>query len=372
MNDSHNELNPHVLQDEHTGLNELNKTGGEHDLANEEIFSPKERESYAEIPDQAEDGKKSKRRADDSSNARLFSRLMPSAAVFLATGAALTMPLLSPSQLELQSEYISFDLYECVLYEEDEELSLQATVKGKNGQTFTVTPTQEDGGYLITLQELLPETEYDLTVVDQKGKKRYSDTFTTEPFITLAQADQSRLSFSLHKDIPILGDFILTMLSSDGRDFGSNIVLEDPYDQTLNYLYLEGLYKDDYTLRFEYFPPEKENSVVFEKLVRLGSLTPLDYSAEMADGQIYLRYASGDLLPYTPSDIMLTNTQTEQTYYIDTLEVASNDVIATLAEQIEPGTYTVTLSGEYEGESCWLYNQIWSGELTVSQEQILQ
>ncbi len=373
------EKNSHTLFDERSQSDEINDTHGESLPQCDEVFISKELGKVDEVPDQGKENNSPKKKGKDkgdSDRIKELTKWLSMTAVVVTAGTALVIPILSLPQLEGKEEYVGFDCYECVFYT-DEELELTATVKDEKGEQFTTVVAQDGEAYYLYLDELSPDTGYQLTVVDEKGKKRYSDEFITDPFIKIEEIDQTKLAFALHEDISLDTDFRLMFLSSDGRDFESNMVWDNPYDITANFIYLDGLYKDEYVVRFERFLPEQDQPIVYEKNISLGTLNKLEYTAavSIADGvldatsNINLMYVSGDVAPYSPIEIRLTNKSTGQEYYMSDVLMPTDslDLTVTPTEQIEAGDYTITLYGFYESEEFSLYNEIWQGELIVGE-----
>ncbi len=364
-----------------------------------EQFTSRENTSYPELPEpsdlyQANSGSKPNKGGDNVKNTKLLSQYVATTMVGVVAGAATLgiITIVDEVKLRINAEDVSFNNYAVVCdLENPKRLSLDFTVTDESGKVAKVLNVNDGWqGKEITFYNLTPETSYCLTVTDQNGKAYFEDSFTTESFVTVTPNAQNALlwDFALHEDFSWLGDMQLNLLTSDGRDFSSNVLFSpDPAEQSV--ICLEGLYADDYALSCTYFPPPidgvEENSdstdtsdstvnewegleeVTYQKTLTFGSLQTPQFTPLQNGTDIILTYLSGDILPYNQFNIILSN-DTGAWHSLDRTIVRQdgNDFHAELPADIESGTYRLEFWGEFENQTSLFYNEIFRGEITIT------
>ncbi len=322
-------------------------------------------------PPEAQDSSaKQKTPSTDMQKLKHLLSLLSGAVVTATTGVMILNPILSP-KLTLQSQDVSFNKYECVIENKDLIGGLTATLTGENGESYTLELPSDNRNCNLTFNYLTPEVEYSLTVSDKNGKKHYENKFETEPFITFNDVSANAKNFSLNSDVLIENDFMLRLLNSKGDDFSSNLLFDNLHDATANFLYLDGLFKDSYTIEFQSYLGDEE-PLIYTKTLDLGTLAPLKYTVaysppETADGSLLtLTYVEGDIYLYQIDQIILINLEYDDWIFIYDLQADGNDVYATITDSVVAGNYKVIVNGLIENEEYYLYNDIFSTEITIT------
>ncbi len=379
MNYSEQE-NFHNSSEDNCSYDEINRQ------SNEYLNSKDENDKSEEFSDfllQNNSKPSQKKTEENSNNLRKYLSLV--ACTVTATTVIAVPALISPTPtptpeppppplLSTVSEDIGLTTYSCVLSASDNDFDLQIVLTDSSGEQQTITAKKENGEYKLNFDDLEPETEYTLEATNQSGEERYVDTFSTEPFIYLEQEANGKINFALHPEIAQGTDMGLELISESGGDFRSNVFLdyEFLFDSKKNYIILDGLYNEIYDLRLLMYLLDVDEPIIYQKQLNLGVLTKLEYEVEfrtpeiMTDTpgtEVYAKYISGEVAPYSIVEISLENTQTGRYYFYDTIEVdQDNNIILILPEEIEAGNYIVTISGVLETEEYSLYNEIWKGE----------
>ncbi len=271
-----------------------------------------------------------------------------------------------------QNEVIGVFSYSCSLLTVDTDDELTAKLTDASGQVETLSIIEQSDRYSVEFSNLAPETDYTLSVYDGLGNEYHSSIFKTQPFIVFSEPIENIINFTLSAEISFENDFILLFLDKDGKDFSSNLNF-DFGGETGNFIILDGLYSNDYVVHLELYTPSSDEPIVYEKSINLGSLTPIDYTLEYVapgfiDGhQFNFTYNSGDIRPYTISQIEIIDEATYNTFTITEFQSGNNnEIYATLYETIENGTYKVVVYGEYSSTEYSLFNQLWVGEITIN------
>lgn len=391
MNFSEIEQSSHTFVNEEFKNNEINSYYNEFSNNSNEILLSKEHiETYEFSNQPTSNQKNSKNKSGNDVVRKYLAGIVASLTMgtMIVAPAITTIAVEQPSLVaEISNENISFNSFECFLDVESTDESLtDATITNSNGDIHTISIQKQNETYRLYFDELIPETEYNLSVFDNEGTEFYVDKFTTDSFITIEEPINNQRKVSLHKDIsnnPNNSEYILKLLSADGRDFSSNIISNYQSEIYNEYIQLDGLYLDEYILQLELYPQRTSETdmidwenepIVYNKQISLGDLEKLNFSVEIkqdivptnASMQIYLTYLSGDFDAYNITEIFVTHKTNEQSYFYAQFEIEENNNISIfLTELIESGEYNISVYGIFEGEDFSLYNEIWRGNLTV-------
>ncbi len=367
--------NPQAFLDERQNATEIQT---QTELQNNaEFLTPTEQISSEELPSptltKSPTQRERREKESQERQQKLLSQymVMAVAATFTVAVSVGVLPLAKPAPkptFTVQAENIGLTAFACDLYiENTDQLTLQATLT-QGGENLRELPLTGTGVQSLGFENLLPENEYTVQVVDQEGKAYFSHSFTTDPFVTFFEPTEGKRAFALHEEISLQYDTSIALFSEDGREF-SNIMF-DP--EGTNYLYETGLYAGEYFFTATLFLPEAEEPTVYQKKMTLGDLTPLVYTAEVntfLDYPLSLVKTAGDTFTYENFSIVLSQGENYEVYhYIDTADiiVEGDRIEASLPADIAAGTYDIRLTGEIAVEDNLFYNEIWKGTITVT------
>ncbi len=380
MRFSAQEQNPHTKADEQYHANELRT---EHELQpTNELISAREilpQNDELQHPDASSaPTAKSTEKTDGVQKIKQLTSFLSTIAVVGTVATATIVTLANAPTMELQYEDIGFHTYECVLESDRELTEAEAIVDSAFGKWTYPLQKDADGNYTLSLEQLLPETNYELTVLDDHGKEHLSHTFITDPFVTIqASPETSDLALLLHESLiydenveEIVFDMGLMLLAEDGRDFSSNIYRTD--DQQ-TFITQEGLFKDNYHIELQYYQPEADEPFIFRKQISLGEAPPPIYTItplpplDTGVTAIQLDLIAGDLAPYNIRELELMNIENGTSYYIhsDYIGAEGGRITAESTNAIPAGTYQITLWGELTTDSISLYNAVWQDKFTI-------
>ncbi len=377
------EKGPQALVDEYGRSTEFSKH--EELYKSREIFKPNELFTSRELPEPKKQSPVSKKKQTQEKQVKLLTQYVAGITAVTVTAGAI---LLSPS-FKIQEETIGLTAYQCVLSAKNiEDLTLQAILTMPGGEIISETPLNADMG--ISFTDLYPETAYEILIQDEQGKTHFTYPFTTDPFFTFTDSGESgSMGFTLHEDIPMVGDMAFFLYDEEGKSFRDNVyyvVLDDglggtdsEWDSTSDtsnvemelayYLLLDGLYAGEYYFQLVSYPPDTDTELVYEKKLTLGTLTPLSYTptVDVGAGQISLAYQAGDLGPYESLTVEFYQGE-EYAGYVDTADIIFNEdgsMQFAIPADIQAGTYTLYLIGHHLPDGNYIYNQIFKCEIVI-------
>ncbi len=349
-----------VKRGENSKVNELsnsqeNNYSNEYNKAKESFTSSE----YSSLEPSV--GKKTKK-GDKKQNAKLISSYLTTTAVTLTVATTMViLPIVSGGQLRFSSEDISYNGYECVLQAESGVL-YQATLQTGDGELVEIYNVEtEENGCIVNFYDLVPETDYSLTITDEDGEEQFSKDFTTEPVLEVAAKADGNYSITMHGDVSLQNDISIRMYDAQGKDFSSNVVFED-YSQIT--LYTEGLYSNDYMLEITIYGQDLESA--YSKNITLNGLTQPEYFIDKQADFIVLNYLSGDLGQYNQFDIVVSN---ENGYYpisSQAVTVTDTTITVSLTTSIPAGVYDISLWGTMQAGNNSFINEIWKGQVTFN------
>ncbi len=299
---------------------------------------------------------------------------LATAVTAIVVGAITIIPLASKTAspvFTMHVQEVGLDFFQADLNVETQDaLDLTVVLKDADGELVTQMPFDEDDG--LYFSGLLYDNAYTVYLIDERGKERFTYSFTTDSFVTIEYLeDGGGAKLILHPSISLGFDYMFFLSDEEGKSFRDNVRRKEIYDDAdvsvdavpiavEHYIDFAGLYAGEYHLQFvEYFPDEER---VYKKKIRLGNLQPLVYTTEINRGteELVLRYVSGDIWLY--NDFYVEAYRGEE-YCGDLTATAQEDGSITIAlSNIPDGEYTFYLVGIYEET---LYNQIWKSNVTV-------
>ncbi len=171
--------------------------------------------------------------------------------------------------------------------------------------------------------------------------------------------------------------FSINLTDSEGKDFTSSIIYVDANGDrsTVNYrelstsnfnllLYTGGLYTDTYTFTLS----TSEGDFIQEEV--LGALVKPEYVFSASDSTIRLDLTSGDVSFYNKFEFEISDGTVENTVYFSTTDITleGNNILATVTtSDIISGNYILTVYGLNDLQDATIRNQIYSGDITVSE-----
>ncbi len=373
MRHATDELNPHVHTDEHHNAPERHAPC---ETAIEETLLFPEQKASDEAPAQTQSDKG--RRTSTDGHMRLLTQYLATTTVVCATAGAVILPIASAPAATIDHEDIGYSTYECILTTEEEDL--EVIIENMLGDVLFSAPLEEEGTHTIRADALLPEERYQLRLLNDNGRERFTHTFSTDPFLTFGAANGGTTPLILHEslrdDSATAIDMSLMLFDSRGGDFSSCIYRGEAGEGI--YLYTDGLYQDTYTLQLMIHPPDSE-PIIYQKTYEAQGKRMLSYSVThtMGDGsfdgpvaQLTFTYEQGDIPPYTISFASAEHLTDFTVYYsFDSAEITQegNDIIITLTDPLIEGDYRISLWGTYTAEGEWTQdNEIWTGTLHVT------
>ncbi len=287
------------------------------------------------------------------------------AVLFTFTTAVGVIPLISSPNVSLTNKKVGFDsFYGELRFQHASDEAFEIILSDEYGERYDERVVEKGVKSLsYSFPYLRPEEKYILTVYDGKGKEYLSYSFETDPLFTLTETnDPQKLALSIHPDFPLSFDQKIELFDANGKNFSSNILL-DPL--ATNYLYLEGLYANDYYLVATYYPTSEEE-ISHDKSLQLGSLTPLSYTASRPFDGLLLTYEAGDLAPYDSLELHLSEIGGTN-YVVDSIDITVTDtqISVTLPVDLQSGSYDLALWGIFENEENQFYNEIWHSETNI-------
>ncbi len=363
----------------HTNNNEINATQellrGQELQRTRELFKQNELTKHSEfqqenryIPPAKQNNKK-----QQESKSAMITKYLATITAVATTTAIVVLPIVKNAQISVQNEDISFSSYSCTLIIEDNDQPLEAIIQDTFGETYEIVEIDAlDESVNMSFDDLLIDTQYNLSIVDDKGKVIKTHTFATQPIVTFGEIDGNRIPFTLHEDVSE-GIEYWACLVADGYEVNNVIIDTD----NGNYIVLDGLYEDVYTFRFEYYVFDEETMeftpIVYEKEMTLGTLTKPTFNAtfepaidDTTAGRYVIQYESGDISIYTAFEVEvnnLSNVLASEYMTGDMVYIDGNNIYATAQFGLEEGDYEITLWGSFEIDGYTITNIIWRGVL---------
>ncbi len=326
-----------------------------------------------------------KKKTEQERNVKLLSQYVAGIATVTAAAVvtlvgAIVLPTSPAPSFAIDDEEIGLTSFQCnVDVKNPDGLAFHAVLTDAEGQALGAYSLSEDGTLLV--EDLLPETEYALCILDEQGQEHFSYSFTTAPFVTLTYLEEGNAAMlTLHESLNAEYDLSLKLYDGEGKDFSSNLYIDllpgaepptdsdSSFDSTVDsapeiptayYLAFDGLYIGEYTLSATQYLPDDEE-LTYEKKLHLGTLQSLQYEVTV-DGEeeeIVFQYLSGELGAYQLDWAELI--QDELYYYVDAqdIRIDGNEVYISIPPEWERGTYTLYLGGSIYTNEQNYYNQI--------------
>ncbi len=369
MNHASDERSPHLSCDEHLHTSE--------NPAPHEMLPPQEtihacdefavREEFTPSSSPAP-----VKRGESEHKNRILLGFLASAAVTCTVASAVILPFFMAPTVSVHGEDISYGSYSCFIDNRNGG-TLTAVLDGEWTDPITI-PLEEE---FLYIDGLMPEADYRLRILNEKGESLHTRTFSTEPLVILSEEVDGRISFTMHKDVldEMLndgGDIGLSLYASNGNEFSSNLMW-DPMAESI--LYTDGLYQDEYALTLTKFMPDGY-PLTYEKYLTLGTLTAPTYemtTSSILDGgsptEIILTRLAGDLLPYDTFSVIIEATDDSGFYRSfsgNEITITDTTITIPLTETIPGGTYRVGLWGACTLDDISLDNEIWHDILPIA------
>ncbi len=364
MKFSNGERNPQAFVDE-TG-----KTS-EHS-SHEELQKSSEMQTHQELRRQEEIAdtdrqKRSQNKTDDGQRIKQLSQRLSLFAVTATVGITAGISYLStPLRFSVAEEVIDMDLYACVVRVENaNEPTLNAVLQDAAGNILESMEIPTDRSTPLSFEDLLPETEYLLSLKTPDGKNADTHAFQTSPFVTFEATEEGKtmLLFNPKVTQEMMMDVSVGLWDSEGKDFSSNVYF-DPLDAS--YILHEGLFADEYSLTLTaYLPNENDGERTYTKTVSLGTLEMPQYTLTHTANAFTFTYLAGEVDGYADFEISIANEEHYYLLYGEDVTVENGNITALLTQSIAEGTYTVSIWGASENGEFYLYNEIFKTEITI-------
>ncbi len=374
------EKNPQAMSAEYQSFSETGSIP--------EKIKAKEASSYDELfrteEMPANDSGARKSRVDDGSRVKQLAQYLSTvaAALTVVTVTILANPQkpqdVSPPpnasvmpSLSVENELIGLDNYSCIFGLEDfteDEIYAVLSVNGDAVSELAVDPI--DGICELSYDGLEPETEYRISFVNGEDSLLASHSFVTEPFVTLSPEENGRIDFTLHEDITMSEtvDMGVRLVDIDGKEF-SNVQseLSNNLENVNYYILTDGIFRNTYYLEVLLYSADSADgeAKVYRRMLELGTLESPVFTVSVNDGEMVLEYISGDMDFYSEYTVEIFDGSSYKNIYGENIAIDGGNIYAALSETLLTGTYTVTVWGSFDNGEVYLYNPIFSTEITI-------